>query len=344
MAFPLWHPERFQGSRKTRRYFEGWYFKHVSADLGESWSFIPGISRGERRGEGYSFVQVIEGNEGRTWWFQYPLEAFRASSQDLAIEVGDNRFDWSGARIRLDDGSSSFSADLSYSGCLRLPTRLLSPGVMGPYSFVPFMECRHGLVSLDHRISGRLLANGRSISFEAGRGYAEKDWGSSMPRSWIWTQSNNFPSQGDSFMLSVARIPWLGSSFTGFLCVGSLGGRLLLEATYTGARLRDVRVGDKSVGAVLERGSERIEVEVQRSRGGILRAPVNGLLSRRIAESVDAVLRVEWRSGGHLVFEGEARKSGLEVVGEAASLGMVVESGLGLGFAPEALPGAASDA
>ncbi len=29
----LFHPEVFQGSLSQKRYFEGWYFKHVSASL-----------------------------------------------------------------------------------------------------------------------------------------------------------------------------------------------------------------------------------------------------------------------------------------------------------------------
>jgi hypothetical protein len=27
-----WHPERYQGARRMRRYFEGWYFQEVTAD------------------------------------------------------------------------------------------------------------------------------------------------------------------------------------------------------------------------------------------------------------------------------------------------------------------------
>ena len=53
MAPRFWHPELYQGYWRRRRYFEGWYWKHVTADLSESWSFIPGIARGERPGDGY---------------------------------------------------------------------------------------------------------------------------------------------------------------------------------------------------------------------------------------------------------------------------------------------------
>ena len=130
------------------------------------------------------------------------------------------------------------------------------------------MECRHGLLSLDHSVEGGFDHDGRRVEMGsseraagragAGRGYIEKDWGSSMPSSWIWMQSNNFEAAGDSFMLSIANIPWLGSAFTGFLCVGSLGGELVREATYTGARLEGFRLDDGSVGVAVVRGRSRL--------------------------------------------------------------------------------------
>ena len=44
MNFRIYKPEVFQGNLKRKKYFEGWYFKHVSKDLKNVWSFIPGIS------------------------------------------------------------------------------------------------------------------------------------------------------------------------------------------------------------------------------------------------------------------------------------------------------------
>ena len=40
----LFRPWVFQGSLSRKYYFEGWYFKHVSADREQVWSFIPGVS------------------------------------------------------------------------------------------------------------------------------------------------------------------------------------------------------------------------------------------------------------------------------------------------------------
>jgi hypothetical protein len=177
------------------------------------------------------------------------------------------------------------------------------------------MECRHGLVSLDHRLSGGLVVEGRKVDLGGGRGYIEKDWGRSMPSKWIWTQSNSFPDRGDSFMFSLARVPWLGSSFDGFLCVARLGAISFLEATWTGARIEDLVVADGRITMAIMRGRTRLEARMSRTKGGILRAPVDGVLSRRIAESVDALLELAWTEGGRTVFEGSARNAGLEVVG-----------------------------
>ena len=51
-----------------------------------------------------------------------------------------------------------------------------------------------------------------------------------------------------------------------------------------------------------------------------MRAPVKGLLSRRIAESGDAKVALRWTRGDELLFEGEAPLAGLELVGDPASL------------------------
>lgn len=56
-----------------------------------------------------------------------------------------------------------------------------SPGIMGWYAWVPTMECYHGVVSLDHAISGKLMIEDQAHDFNGGRGYIEKDWGKSFP-------------------------------------------------------------------------------------------------------------------------------------------------------------------
>ena len=321
MALPkLWRPGAFQGSRTRDSYFEGWYCKAVTADLSQAWSFILGMSTG-RSGEGSSsFIQVIEGRTARTWWFEHPLADFEADSRAFRVRVGRSELSSEGLVLDEGQGEDRFAGRLSFGPLSNFPPKLLSPGIMGPYSFVPFMECRHGLISLDHGLQGSFAQGGKTVDLDGGRGYMEKDWGSSMPSSWIWMQSNNFPRAGDSFMLSLATVPWLGSSFPGFLFAARLGGRLFREASYTGAFLEGLEVSDESLALRVRGRRDSFELRARRSRGGILRAPVHGTLSRRIAESVDASIGLTWTHRGRQVFEGLAPKAGLELVGDPQAL------------------------
>ena len=65
-----------------------------------------------------------------------------------------------------------------------------------------------------------------------------------------------------------------------------------------------------------------LEIEASRTRGGILRAPVYGLLSRRISEAVDAALRVRLSIEGEPRYETKSTLAGLEIAGDSVILGM----------------------
>jgi len=73
----IFNPDWFQGNGKKKNYFEGWYFKIVSKDGKHTWAFIPGISYGGN--QNHSFIQVINGMTGETWYFKYEPSAFSFS-------------------------------------------------------------------------------------------------------------------------------------------------------------------------------------------------------------------------------------------------------------------------
>ncbi|HEX7583256.1 MAG TPA: hypothetical protein VF373_01095 [Prolixibacteraceae bacterium] len=64
--------------------------------------------------------------------------------------------------------------NLQFSGNVPWPNRWYSPGIMGPYTFLPLMECYHGIVSMDHVLKGHLEVDGEFLDFENGRGYIKK--------------------------------------------------------------------------------------------------------------------------------------------------------------------------
>jgi tocopherol cyclase len=316
----IFNPSWFQGNREKTKYFEGWYFKNVSSDSTSVWSFIPGISLVE--GDNHSFVQVINGQTGETYYYRYPATEFLFSSKSFEVCVGGNYFSENRIVLDLNNGENSFKGELFYDDMTTYPTWLARPGIMGWYRYMPFMECYHGVVSLDHNINGSLLYNGKALNFNGGRGYIEKDWGSSMPESWIWMQTNHFNEPGTSFMLSVARIPWIRKTFTGFLGFLLHNKKLITFATWTGDTVTSLHHGDKEAWISVLGKKYLLEVHAVKQpkvggNKGALKAPVFGKMERTIHESIDAEIEVTVTSvNGNTFFKGTGKHSGFEMVGD----------------------------
>ncbi len=315
----LWNPEYFQGFNKKQNYFEGWYFKMVSADGEHRYAFIPGISLGK---DSHAFVQFIDGQTGKTQYHRYNIEDFYYSSNRFAVWVGPNFFSADSFYVELGAGNELILGKGIIRNRIKYPTKLMSPGIMGWYRFVPFMECFHGVVSLNHKLSGDFLINNEVISFNNGKGYIEKDWGKSMPTAWIWTQSNTFDDNSNtSFMLSIANIPWVGNSFTGFLGFLWVNDKLYRFATYTGAKISKLEREDDRIMVLIKEKEFTIEFVGLKGMRGELLAPVAGDMSRTIHESIDAEIQVTlWDKKGKMLYQGKAQNAGLELVGEIEEL------------------------
>lgn len=319
----IWRPEWFQGNRKRKNYFEGWYIKSVSATGDASIAFIPGISLNKENP--HAFVQVIHGKTGDTWYFKYAVEDFYFTPNQFAVKVGGNYFSTDGMEVDLRSENVHIKGRLSFSGQQAYPASLKNPGIMGWYRYMPFMECYHGVVSMDHEVTGQVSINEKMSNFAGGRGYIEKDWGSSMPKAWIWMQSNHFEDPGSSFMLSVARIPWIGNTFSGFLGYLFHRGTLTRFATYTGARVKSLEKTGRSVTLGIEGRDFYVHVmgeqEERPGNPGALKAPMLGKMERVIHESIDSQLYVSVTDkNGIPVFEGCGSNAGLEMTGDISLL------------------------
>ena len=158
--------------------------------------------------------------------------------------------------------------------------------------------------------------NNETYNFDNGQGYIEKDWGRSMPSSWIWIQSNNFSSEGTSFMLSVANIPWLGKSFTGFLGFFLNGTFVHRFGTYTNAKVQVEASGSDNLQITISDKKYTFHIEASRNNSGLLKAPLKGSMDRRISESVDAKLSLAVvDKNANEIFRDSTSIAGLEIVG-----------------------------
>jgi tocopherol cyclase len=311
----LWNPDMYHGWGKTRRYFEGWYFKIVDPAEDYAFAVIPGISMKED-GQRHAFIQVLDGKRCTATYHEFPAEQFLPSDRVFELQLGENFFSTQGIRLNLPELKGS----LRIKGVVPWPKMLGAPGIMGWYSFVPFMECYHGVVSLDHHLDGHLEVYGKPVDFTGGQGYIEKDWGESFPSSWIWTQTNHFDAGHQvSLMASVARIPWIGSHFIGYIVGFLFDGILYRFATYTGAMMK-ASLGVETVSLAFRDSRNLLEITCRKGETGVLVSPISGQMTGKVNESMQATVEVKFYENDRLVFSGVGRNAGLEVAGPVGEL------------------------
>lgn len=310
------NPEMFQGENKTKNYFEGWYYKIVDRDETHSFAFIPGIAFDENR-EGHSFIQIIDSIQYHTEYFKFPFSSFEYSKEVLDVSIDGNNFKNNGLKVDLNNNKYSVKGSLDFINIEAFPKTLTRPGIMGPFSFVPFMECYHGVVNIHHEIKGGLSINDEFTDFTGGYGYIEKDWGKSFPKWWVWIQSNHFTEERVSMMFAIAKIPWLHRHFTGFISFLKIKDEMYTFATYTGGKVRKLEYTDGNIDIIVQDRKYELSITGTYDEGGVLKAPKNGLMERMISESISSMVKVTLKDkDGNIIFDDYGKNAGLEVVGK----------------------------
>lgn len=272
--------------------FYGWYMKCQSHT--GTLAVIPAVHCA--RHQKTCSVQLITDDSAYTAWF--PGKAF--SRRGKNISIGDNHFSQRGMVLSVD------KPGLSVKGRLRFgPLTPLRYDIMGPFALVPFMECRHHVWSMRHRVLGTVCVNGRNYSFQNETGYWEGDSGRSFPKEYVWTQCL-FP-QG-SLMLAVAEIPVAGMHFTGIIGAVLWKGREYRLATYLGARLAAVRNGIVQIA----QNDMRLEARLLKRAAQPLKAPVTGDMTRTIHESAACTAYYRFQKAGQTLFAFESPQASFE--------------------------------
>ncbi len=309
----LYNPEIFQGNLKKKNYFEGWYFKQVTQDHSYTFSFIPGVSLVEN--EPHAFIQIMNGFTRSTDYIKYPLKEFTWDKRKLFLKVGSSTFTDSGITLDIENETIKLAGKIDFSNVIKYPKTILSPGIMGWYSFIPFMECNHGIVSVNHDLRGGISINGNKIDFTGGKGYIEKDWGVSFPEAWIWIQSNNFKEHDTSFSFSIAKIPWMGKFFIGFIAFLYLHGKFYMFSTYNKSVVSEIKHDREAVEITVRNRMNILNIKVIKNSFEELIAPVSGEMSRTIKESVDSEVHLKLLDkNDNLKYEGSGKNVGLEII------------------------------
>lgn len=296
----------FSGYDKRKSYFEGWYLKHQKED--EAISFIPSFHI-DKMGRRTVSIQVIT-KEG-SYHFPFAVSQFSASRRHFCVKIENNVFSEKGISVNLKKDDFSVSGTLHYS-----PFQTLDTDIMGPFRYVPFMQCRHGVLSMTHALRGILKINGKKYDFSGGTGYVEKDFGTSFPISYVWTQCSDWNgNQDSSLMISTAHIPFGPVSFKGCICAVWYQGKEYRLATYCGARIVkgtkdsvEIRQGRYCLTA------EKKKIPNQKEEGKELLAPKSGSMERVIKENIACRVHYCLRKGKKVIFDFTSENASYEAV------------------------------
>ncbi len=311
--FLLKNPELFQGEKyldTNKDYFEGWYFKNTNNE--EGISFIPGINIDNKNKK--SFIQVITNNT--SYFVNYNIDDFEFNHNPFYIKIGNNTFskDFIHINIRDDYQNLKINGNIKYSNSKNIKTNIFKPNIMGPFSYIPYMECNHAILSMENNISGYIDINNKKINFKNSNGYIEKDWGYSFPKSYIWCQGNNFQKSNASFMLSIADIPLKFVNFRGIICALIIGNQEFKFTTYNNTKIIQYDVTSDSLDIILKKANYYLNIKSNYNEGLRLSAPVKGKMEKDIFESICSAITLTLRKDNVIIFSDTSLNCGIEVV------------------------------
>ena len=309
------NPEVFQGEKyldSNKDYFEGWYFKNIGKD--EGISFIPGISISSK--EKRCFIQVITNDS--SWFIDFDINDFEYNYEPFWIRIGNNYFSKERVHIDIIDKQLDIviKGDLKYRNSISIKRKWLSPNIMGIFSYIPFMQCNHCILSMKSNVEGIISINDKNIEIFNGTGYIEKDFGVSFPKYYVWGQGNNFNDKNVSFFVSVADIYFKLFSFRGFICSLIIKDKEYRFATYNNSKILKYEIKDNGYELVLKKGKYILEIESLNNDGFMLKAPVNGNMDKEILESINGIIKVTLKKNKKVIFSDESCNCGLEIVNE----------------------------
>ena len=319
MAIAKINPDLYHGKNKSNNFFEGWYFKIADAENKHPMAIIPGLFKGNNSDDSHSFIQVLNGSDVKYSYLRFKENEFTCEDSKLAISIKENTFSLSGMDITINDENCSIKGKLKFENIKKWPDTFFNPGSMGFFNYIPNLQCYSQVVAIDMTLSGYLIINDKKIDFDGGKGYIEKNWGTSFPISWIWVQSNCFKNSNASLTCSIGDIPFAFTRFNGFLIGLYLNDKFYRFTTINRSKVtvkyegKDVRITAKN-----KKYSLNIEVSTNSDKFVLCMGPKGSGMIPLVKESLTGIINICLKDNmtGEIILTDIGLSSGIEYGGE----------------------------
>lgn len=314
----IFNPDLYHGKHKNKNFFEGWYYKIVDKTNSYKLAIIPGISYDDGL-QHHSFIQILNGHEGKYHYISYPSESFRYDNDKFRICIDSNIFTMSHINLSINQDDISIRGHLVFKGFIKWPSNIINPGSMGFYNYFKFMECYSQVCILNGSLVGDLDINGQKINFTGGKIYVEKNWGKSFPKSWLWIQSNCFKNRKASVTCSLGTIPFPIRDFQGFLIGVTVENQFYSFTTINRSKLH-INFLENDVILHVEKKGIRLTLKTYSNEKDFLlcKCPQKGKMSSFVRETLNGrvYILLEDTKNNKKIFEDIGISTGIEYGGE----------------------------
>ncbi|MEG2235859.1 MAG: tocopherol cyclase family protein [Clostridia bacterium] len=284
------YQEKYIGSNK-KNYFEGWYFKHQIGD--KCICIIPGISIVNKKE--YAFIQVIDNITNKSYNIDYDIKYFKYNNNPFSIQIGNNYFSENKIILDIENSELKLKANVEYKNLTKITKSSYMPNIMGPFAYIPNMECNHCVISMFHNIRGNIVINNNDINFNNGIGYIEKDYGTSFPKEYIWMQASKILKSDEkiSVFLAIADIPILKTNFKGLLCVILLNNIEYRFCTYNLSKITKYIIKENEVNIKIKNKKLNLSININLSNGNVLKSPKLGSMENTVNECLNSQCEIK---------------------------------------------------
>ena len=266
--------------------FEGWYFRFVNELI--SVAVIIGIAKTKEKQE--AFIQVFHTKSNQMEKAIFDIEDLQYQNKPFRIALKQNIL--SEDMIHLEDPRLSIALHLHIDQAVPISKTAYAPTIMGPFAYLNHMQCNHAIINLGSQTTGTIEIENQPYLVE-GIAYQEKDWGTSFPSRYIWTQSNCCRDSSSVLFLSCATIPLKLISFTGIIMVIKTDDQEYHFASYYGAIITERKTTEDGYSLIIKQGKYKVKCCLSMKAGYILEAPEQGLMKRTVEECLMGEATIE---------------------------------------------------
>lgn len=272
--------------KSKNAFFEGWYVKIENAEL--SIAFIPAYHI-TKSGHKSASLQIIWNNH--SIYIPFSEKQVLINKKRFHIEIDKNLFNEDGISLDIDFSHYKIQGKLFFSSFTTIKY-----DIMGIFHFFKKMQCNHGILSMHHKVNGFLQINDKRYDMNNANGYIEKDWGTSFPKHYLWTQCH---LTNASIMLSIAHIPIYKYSFQGVIAIVYYNHKEYRFASYLNAKI--LKYEENHI--IIKQHHMILEIIVLNKKGQPLAAPIHGSMNHIIKESILATIQYRFYIHNILVLD-----------------------------------------